>query len=233
MIRKSGFTLAEILIALTIIGVVAALTVPMLMSDTNAKTNKVMAKKAYATLSSALKIGQSKLDFDMSDITAATGTGSADSVFTIENFLTKTMDITKTTDETYTVSGKTLKISSGALATNTYAANTTIGSSTDKATVFKTSDGVYYVFPALEKSSGSIVPCTKDTPCIGYIDINGKKGPNELITCTGGTEALWTKDASMSECTVEDSAVGDVYPFVMYGATIQPANNAFAAILAD
>lgn len=49
----AGFTLAEILIVLGIIGVVAAMTIPTLISSTNDLEYKVAYKKAYSTASQA------------------------------------------------------------------------------------------------------------------------------------------------------------------------------------
>lgn len=60
-IYKNGFTLAEVLITLVIIGVVAAMTIPTLINNT--KKNEYVAglKKANSVLSQAvLKIGQNK-----------------------------------------------------------------------------------------------------------------------------------------------------------------------------
>ena len=49
-----GFTLAEVLITLGIIGVVAALTIPALMNYTQEKEYKTAYKKAYSAISQAL-----------------------------------------------------------------------------------------------------------------------------------------------------------------------------------
>lgn len=51
---KSGFTLAEVLITIGIIGVVAAMTIPVLVNNTQGKENQALLKKAYSTLSQAL-----------------------------------------------------------------------------------------------------------------------------------------------------------------------------------
>lgn len=45
--RKRGFTLAEVLITLGIIGVVAAITIPALISNYQISVNKTKLKKLY------------------------------------------------------------------------------------------------------------------------------------------------------------------------------------------
>ncbi len=52
-IKKHAFTLAETLLVLGIIGVIAALTLPSLISDTNSKDKVVKLKKAYTVLENA------------------------------------------------------------------------------------------------------------------------------------------------------------------------------------
>jgi len=52
--RGKGFTLAEILITLTVIGVVAALTIPTLLQNTNLAELKTAWKKSYADMSQAV-----------------------------------------------------------------------------------------------------------------------------------------------------------------------------------
>ena len=54
--RKTGFTLAEVLLTLTIIGVVAAMTVPNLMGAVEDKELAAQAKKAYNTLQNAISM---------------------------------------------------------------------------------------------------------------------------------------------------------------------------------
>jgi len=51
--RYAAFTLAEVLITLGIIGVIAALTIPTLIKKTNDKETIVALKKAYSILSSS------------------------------------------------------------------------------------------------------------------------------------------------------------------------------------
>lgn len=53
---NKGFTLAEVLITLGIIGVVAALTIPTLMQNANERATVTALKKAYSTLSNAYSL---------------------------------------------------------------------------------------------------------------------------------------------------------------------------------
>jgi len=55
-IGKSAFTLAEVLITLAIIGVVAAMTIPTLISNYQEKVTVTKIKKTYAVLSNALAL---------------------------------------------------------------------------------------------------------------------------------------------------------------------------------
>ena len=64
--QTNAFTLAEVLITLGIIGVVAALTLPSLISKHQRKTVAVKAKKAYSELYQAVKMSEAK-NGDMKD----------------------------------------------------------------------------------------------------------------------------------------------------------------------
>jgi len=54
--KKNGFTLAEVLITLGIIGVVAALTMPALIAKYQEKEAAVRLKKLYSTLDNAMRL---------------------------------------------------------------------------------------------------------------------------------------------------------------------------------
>ena len=56
MNKKSGFTLAEALVTLMIIGVVAAMTIPSLMQNTAQQEFKAAYKKAISTLNQAVTL---------------------------------------------------------------------------------------------------------------------------------------------------------------------------------
>lgn len=74
MKKKNAFTLAEVLITLGIIGIVAAMTLPILLNNSKSKENQALLKKAYSTLSQALvameyDLGESIVPADSNDYT--------------------------------------------------------------------------------------------------------------------------------------------------------------------
>ena len=54
--KKQGFTLAEVLITLVIIGIIAAMTLPSLLGGTNKQEIKTGLQKAMSTLSQAITL---------------------------------------------------------------------------------------------------------------------------------------------------------------------------------
>jgi len=54
--KKQGFTLAEVLIVLVILGVIAAMTVPSLMNSSNQQIYLTGLQKAYSTLNNAIQL---------------------------------------------------------------------------------------------------------------------------------------------------------------------------------
>uniref|UniRef100_UPI004024D85A type II secretion system protein n=1 Tax=Candidatus Scatousia sp. TaxID=3085663 RepID=UPI004024D85A len=60
---KSAFTLAEVLITLGIIGIVAAMTLPALVQNYQKMVVKNQFKKVYATLQSAIRKAEADLDY--------------------------------------------------------------------------------------------------------------------------------------------------------------------------
>ena len=69
--KKNGFTLAEVLITLAIIGVVATLTLPALMTNTAEQQAKTALKKGINTLTEAAQMNQSIAGFDYASLTSS------------------------------------------------------------------------------------------------------------------------------------------------------------------
>ena len=77
--KKLGFTLAEVLITLVIIGVIAAMTVPTLMNNTNAQEYRSALKKAIAGVNQALTLNYALEGLSANDY--STGTDLVNDVF--------------------------------------------------------------------------------------------------------------------------------------------------------
>ena len=68
--KKNGFTLAEVLITLAIIGVVAMMTLPALMTNTAEQQAKTSLKKGISTLTDAAQMNATVKGFDYGAITS-------------------------------------------------------------------------------------------------------------------------------------------------------------------
>ena len=66
--KKSGFTLAEVLITLVIIGVIAAMTIPTLLSNTGKQETKTALKKAMSVINQAITLNYALTGNEMSSI---------------------------------------------------------------------------------------------------------------------------------------------------------------------
>jgi len=217
MRKNSGFTLAEVLITLGIIGVVAALTMPTLMSSTQGAQYKAAYKKALSALNQMVTLNVALDDYNFADTTTATETTNASTIPNMYNMIKNRMNVVKT------ASGST----GYAITSN----GTAFGQGTSNYTLFF-NDGITFSFP--NKSYG----CKTDSAgkitdgggtagggaaglCVGFIDVNGQKAPNKVITCDQNT--------SGDTCVVTNPV--DVYPVRFYDQTLLPNSDAARAVL--
>jgi hypothetical protein len=61
-----------------------------------------------------------------------------------------------------------------------------------------------------------------DAACEGYIDVNGSKGPNKVVSCSNS-------GATTDNCEATNPT--DVYPVIFYDQTILPNSPAARAVL--
>ncbi len=88
--RRAAFTLAEVLITLGIIGIVAAMTIPTLISNYNKRQTVSKLKQAYSILSQTLTMAQVKEgDPTTWDVAGIYGTPTNDPNFSHRNAITK------------------------------------------------------------------------------------------------------------------------------------------------
>lgn len=92
MLKKLAFTLAEVLITLGIIGVVAAMTIPTLMNSTNQAEFKTGYKKIISTLNQAITTNYALDNNDFSNLASGTSTDTT----TIFGMFNNRMNVVKT-----------------------------------------------------------------------------------------------------------------------------------------
>ena len=210
MTKRFGFTLAEVLITLGIIGVVAAMTMPTLMNQTNGAQYKAAYKKALSAISQAVTLNVALDDVSFADTLAGTAGSQAANAngASIASLLTSRMNVVKATTADATAAGYTISANGSTLTQA--AANTTL--------FFN--DGSTFTFKGDEAGCSHGQAGVTDHPCYGYIDVNGPKGPNKVVKCTSG---------SGDTCVVDNPT--DVYPVVFYDQTILPNTAAARAVL--
>lgn len=164
--KKTGFTLAEVLITLAIIGVVATLTLPALMTNTAEQQAKTALKKGINTLTEAAQMNQAISGFDYASVN------------------------TKSVDASQFVGGQSLF---GILEERTQVDHQRSltsggGGTTGNAEVFFR-DGSSLIFPAdIISTTASGTAMQEDRLVYGMTavyDTNGSKGPNYLSNCSG------------------------------------------------
>ena len=210
MTKHLGFTLAEVLITLGIIGVVAAMTMPTLMNQTNGAQYKTAYKKALSAMSQAVVLNVALDDYNLAD-TETTGD------YTIYNMITNRMNVVKTSDSGlgYTVQTPDVN-TSGATAAPDGANNYTL--------FFN--DGIAFSFPkTAEKCTMDPTKGTFPATCKGIIDVNGQKAPNKVVKCDSGVRG----GTGANACQVTNPT--DIYPIIFYDQTILPNSDAARAVL--
>lgn len=157
--KKSGFTLAEVLITLGIIGVVAAMTIPSLINQTNNADIKAALKKGLSVTNQAILMNIAIEGNDFAALSNA-GTGTTGS---IANMITSRMNVASSTTGTINTLG-----SLGAAA----------GTNTNYT--FFLNDGMAISIPNTMGTGGTTCTVTGNTgACTMAIDVNGLKGPNK------------------------------------------------------
>ena len=242
LIKNCAFTLAEVLITLGIIGVVAAMTIPTLMANVKAHQYSVKFKKTVSTLSNAAKMSQAQYGFDYSGLTdkcdAKSGTDNPEDKQSLCSLLNGTL-----TGATYYYGMNNFpnyEIKTSATFNNW----PSFKDNKNKIPIYQLSDGSIILFSAVLGGYGSLEePCARyiggdpgfiasgvhkgwGTGCYALIDVNGVSKPNKEVKCTRGTNKLSTMEAG--NCIVEPKDMGDIFPIIIYDGAASPYSAAAA-----
>ena len=156
---KKGFTLAEVLITLAVIGVVAAMTIPSLMNNTNDAELKAQYKKIYAEFGAWRNYLQENNEIPVDDFDAA---------------FAKYFSITKKcsspqTDGCWHADGKWTNLYGNAITgTVIYGKG------------YVLSNGAYVVRDVNTYAATTDAFRTDNTSQGVFVDVNGAKGPNQV-----------------------------------------------------
>ena len=213
MKRHAGFTLAEVLITLGIIGVVAAMTIPTLMSNTGKAEFKTAFKKVVSAVNQAVTMSVAIDYLDFGDTNQ--GKTNTESIF---NIIYKKMQMAKTETQS------TL----GGAGDDVYRMFGTTGGS--NYTIFF-ADGMVLSYPKSAEHCTNFLN-NKDA-CRAIVDVNGVKNPNKLSHCvwstTQGTTSTTQSDDSATGgfCKEDNAFISDQYSVRFKGQQLLP--NGYAA----
>ncbi len=221
MRKISGFTLAEVLITLGIIGVVAAMTMPTLINSTQGAQYKAAYKKALSAISQAVTLNVALDEWSFADLS------TNDTNYQIKKMLSNRMNVVKT--ETGSTNIKladgttTYSVKGDPTGTTKVTSNTNEQIAGTNTTLFF-NDGIMFTFPtaAAGCTKGPDGTSTVPSVCQGFIDVNGIKAPNKFVQCDND-------NASNTDCQIKSPT--DVYPVIFYDQTIVPASVAARAVL--
>ena len=232
--RMSGFTLAEVLITLGIIGVVAAMTMPTLMNSTQGAQYKAAYKKALSAIAQGVTLNVALDGASFADTVAGTAgsttkPATGDSVASILAARMNIINAATAAESGYGVGEDGTSSFPAVSIAECEEANKNPG---DEGCTLKTitpntflffNDGIMFTF-----DSTKAISCTGDEvagvkKCYGAIDVNGLKGPNKVVACDART------GTGTTPCVVSNPT--DIYPVEFYDQTILPASDAAKAVL--
>ena len=233
-LKKCAFTLAELMITIGIVGVVAAITIPLLIQNSNYKKFTTQFRKSLSTLNQAAISAQAQYDMDYGMITSEStpSTCATDSLSGGQSTMCALLN--------NTLAGKTYmgvygEVAGSMILTKYQFTKKTDGFDPANFLIYSMADGSIVGFnPSMKNCSLSgeltksvLTDSNKLANCIGFIDVNGVSLPNKEVTCSDGTSALEPNNP----CTLKSSGfgLGDVFPVVFHNGTVEPATNAAKA----
>ena len=244
--RKHGFTLAEVLITLGIIGVVAAMTLPVVVANVRGVQNAKKFQKAISTLSNAARMSMANYGFDYSGLDRTCNENSANDNPETSQSICSLFNGTLQ-GATFYWGVNDLKTPDG----NTYNPDARLVhgwasfSDLSKVPVYRFADGSLLVLSnsiGAKPCSGSnaanaMVYFSSDgnviagTSCYGFIDVNGVKPPNKEIECSSGNNWSVSQNMDKFNCKVKNSDITDIFSVVFRNGTVEPYFHAGVAVL--
>ena len=201
---KNAFTLAEVLITLGIIGVVAAMTMPTLMNSTQGAQYKAAYRKALSALSQAVTLNVALDEWNFAD--------ADNSTYVLKDMFESRMNVVRsacktgcaeTSNAIKDAKGNPYKVSVGSGALQ----GMTAGTIAEGNTTLFFNDGIMFTY-----DPAAAIHCTQADGAT----------PNRVVQCDNS-------DATATKCEIKNPT--DVYPVVFYDQTILPSTIPAKAVL--
>lgn len=223
--KKSGFTLAEVLITLAIIGVVATLTLPALMTNTGEQQYKTGLKKGINTLTEAGQMSSAMAGFDYASLTTTSTAANPGAMTAGESEQSLYALLSNRANIDYSLSGKSSLPGDNAsniaiffrdgMAISYNPQNAVV--SNESVKTFDDGDGIIHGIPIT-------------------LDVNGAKGPNLHSNCQANSAAANALEAdngvATTSCTKDKRVIKDRFAVRLRGVYAVP-NNAAARWVFD
>ena len=214
--KKTGFTLAEVLITLTIIGVVATMTLPALMTNVQEQQAKTGLKKGLNTLTEAAQMTQAIDGFDYASLKIPSGEDSSAGAQSLAGLL-------KARTQYDASKGYDAELASNSDATK----KARIVDQGDNFVIFfRDGSALSYDRETVADNRNSVL--APDGLPVGFgvvYDINGEKKPNLLSNCMGNTTANAKNEIndSSGNCNVKaNRVIRDQFGVKLRGGFAQP-----------
>ncbi len=208
--RRIAFTMAEILLSLTIIGVVAAITLPSLTGNINERTWNTQRKTLYARFSQAIPLMGSINGYANAETFVASGLSK---VLKINNIcdsdhlqdcgITSNINTLKGANFSLSVPFKLSELNSEMVSYSTSLTGVSNFSAVDsEAVAFETQNGesilLHYMPGCVSEMQETAAHYVMPKICANMIfDLNGLKGPNTVGKDIGMLTVLYPVDSSV------------------------------------
>ena len=230
--NKNAFTLAEVLITLGIIGVVAAMTIPNLMSNIKAQQYTKKFKKTISTLSQAGRIAQANYGWDYAGVStqcsSVSGSDSPEEHQTVCALLNGSL------------TGKTFywglsSLPNYKITSQTFDSTSSFRDYKNQIPIYTLSDGTLIILSwgfgvygsgACSRTIGSnpFHYQGKGNGCYAMIDVNGLSLPNKETSCSVGSNTFMAENSK--NCVVKNKDINDIFYVGFYDSIVTPITSA-------
>lgn len=198
--KKNGFTLAEVLITLAIIGVVATMTLPALIANTGEQQARSAFKKSINTLTEAANLHKAIAGYNFDELVNSETPINTTTDDQAANTLVALLRARTAIDFKTTGAGGTSDTAPKTLLTVTEGIDGGKAVAPNTAVIFR--DGTALLYNNGTAFNAELESDNLTKGLLVVVDTNGVKGPNALSNCKGNKKGA---NDDLNEGGAEDS----------------------------